>query len=221
MKLQVLGSGSKGNCYILSNEKEALIIEAGINISEVKKALSFDFKKVSGLLITHEHGDHAKYMNLYLNYGIDIYASSGTHNTFAGYGWNKRHVLRTGEVQEVGNFKVNSFATEHDCAEPIGFIIEHSDFGKLLFCTDSKTLPYKFKGLNHILIEANYSFDLISKSAQRDRVFQNHMEINSTIDFLENNNLMNVNNIVLLHLSDSNSDAIGFKEKVEMFGVSN
>ena len=37
MKLRVLGSGSSGNCYILENEAEALIIEAGVPFMEVKK----------------------------------------------------------------------------------------------------------------------------------------------------------------------------------------
>ena len=37
MKLIVLGSSSNGNCYILDNGNEALIIEAGIRFQEVKK----------------------------------------------------------------------------------------------------------------------------------------------------------------------------------------
>lgn len=215
MVLHVLGSSSKGNCYILSNEKESLIIEAGIKPSDVKEALNFDFSKVSGLLMTHEHGDHAKYMGLLMSYGIDIYASSGTHNALVGYGWNRRPIIEANELYEIGGFKVKPFNVSHDVSEPLGFIIEHEDFGKLLFCTDSKTLPYKFSGLDHILIEANYAFDLIPKHAIRDRVFQNHMEIGTTIHFLKNNDLTNVKNIVLLHLSDSNSNEVVFKQRVE------
>ena len=60
MVLKVLGSSSQGNCYILENRDEALIIEAGVRFIEVKKALGFDIRKVSGCLITHQHNDHAK-----------------------------------------------------------------------------------------------------------------------------------------------------------------
>ena len=61
MELKILGSSSSGNCYILENEKEALIIEAGIRFIEVKKALNFNMRKVVGCLISHQHNDHAKY----------------------------------------------------------------------------------------------------------------------------------------------------------------
>ena len=41
MKLKCLGSGSSGNCYILESDTEALIIEAGLPLKEVKIALGF------------------------------------------------------------------------------------------------------------------------------------------------------------------------------------
>lgn len=55
MKLKVLGSGSSGNCYILENDTEALIIEAGVPFMEVKKALDFNISKIQGVVISHEH----------------------------------------------------------------------------------------------------------------------------------------------------------------------
>ena len=55
MKLRVLGSSSAGNCYILENNTEALIIEAGLPFMEAKKALDFNTKKIQGVVISHEH----------------------------------------------------------------------------------------------------------------------------------------------------------------------
>ena len=49
MKLKCLGSGSSGNCYILENDSEALIIEAGIPFMTVKKALDFNINKIVAL----------------------------------------------------------------------------------------------------------------------------------------------------------------------------
>ena len=65
IKLKVLGSGSSGNCYILENENEALIIEAGLPFMEVKKALNFNVMKIVGMISSHEHGDHYKYFEQY------------------------------------------------------------------------------------------------------------------------------------------------------------
>lgn len=55
MEMRVLGSGSSGNSYLLSSANQVLILEAGISISEVKKALNFDLSKVVGVCVSHAH----------------------------------------------------------------------------------------------------------------------------------------------------------------------
>lgn len=55
MKISVLGSSSKGNCYILEENNEIIIIEAGLPLCEVKKVLHFDISKIRGVCISHEH----------------------------------------------------------------------------------------------------------------------------------------------------------------------
>ena len=70
MELKVLGSSSSGNCYILDNGKEALILEAGVRFKEVKKALGYNLRKVVGCLITHRHQDHAKYIKAMVDNGF-------------------------------------------------------------------------------------------------------------------------------------------------------
>ena len=55
MKLKVLGSGSSGNCYLLSTENETLILDCGLPIKEIKKGLNFDLGGIKGVLVTHAH----------------------------------------------------------------------------------------------------------------------------------------------------------------------
>lgn len=57
----MLGSSSKGNCYLLEYKNKVLILDAGVSFKEVQKALNFNIEKVVGVLITHEHMDHLKY----------------------------------------------------------------------------------------------------------------------------------------------------------------
>ena len=83
MKLMVLGSNSAGNCYIIQDENEALILEAGIKFSEVLKGLNFNISKVAACIITHEHGDHFNFVNDFLGRNIPTYASKGT--------WEAKH----------------------------------------------------------------------------------------------------------------------------------
>jgi len=55
MLLDVLGSSSKGNCYLLHNDKECLVLETGVPFMEVKKVLNFNISKVVGVCVSHAH----------------------------------------------------------------------------------------------------------------------------------------------------------------------
>ena len=56
MLLKCVNTGSQiGNCYILENDTEALILDAGVRYKDVAKSLNYDFSKVSGILLSHEH----------------------------------------------------------------------------------------------------------------------------------------------------------------------
>ncbi len=55
MNLICLGSSSSGNCYLLENETECLILECGIKFAEIKKALDFNVSKIQGVVVSHQH----------------------------------------------------------------------------------------------------------------------------------------------------------------------
>lgn len=227
MKLKVISTGSKGNAYILSNENEALLIEAGVNIKEIKQALDFDLSKVVGCIVTHEHLDHAKSAVDVARLGIDVYCSLGTMKARSLGNINRVKQIKSREVFTVGNFKIMPFDVKHDANEPLGFLIEHPDCGKTLFLTDTYYCKYTFPGLNNILIEANYSKEIIDKKFGpdsekeflRNRILKSHFSLANCKDMLSANDLSKVNNIVLIHLSDSNSDEKQFvKEVTELTG---
>ena len=219
MILKVIGSGSKGNCYILENKTEVLILECGVHFDEVKEAMNYDLQKVCGILITHEHKDHCKGVPDALTNGMNVYATKGTIEGMA----IKSHRLNAITIDRpffVGKFKIIPVKVMHDAKEPCGFFIKHSECGNLLFITDTYYVPNRFANINNILIEANYC-DMIIDSKEktnrfvRDRVIQSHMSLKTCKVFLKSNDLTNVNNIVLIHLSDTNSDAKRFINEVE------
>ncbi|MFT3704671.1 MAG: MBL fold metallo-hydrolase [Agriterribacter sp.] len=223
MKLTVINSNSDGNCYLLENDKEALIIEAGVRFDRVKQALKFKLKKVVGCLLTHEHGDHAKFVDHVLNASINVYASRGTFEAIGREAHHRSIKMVNGEQRIAGGFKIKAFDVKHDVAEPFGFIINHEECGNVLFLTDSYYCEYTFPGLNNIIIEANYCETILQRRLEsgtnpkflRDRVIQSHMSLQTCKDMLAANDLSKVNNILLIHLSNSNSDERRFKKEVE------
>lgn len=58
MELKILGSSSAGNCYLLDNGKETLMIECGVSFRKVLEGMNFDVGRIAGCIVSHEHGDH-------------------------------------------------------------------------------------------------------------------------------------------------------------------
>src|SRR2546430_2638415 len=62
MKLSVLGSGSTGNSVLLVANGTSVLVDAGLSAKETARRMSMlgqDPNSLNGILITHEHGDHA------------------------------------------------------------------------------------------------------------------------------------------------------------------
>ena len=225
MELTVLNSSSLGNCYILQNDAEALVIEAGVALKDVKAAVDFNISKIVGVLVTHEHQDHAGHVNEFLKNRVQVFMSYGTFSKVLpeDYTGQLPRYLRSLHKEIIGNFHVLPFDVKHDAAEPIGFLIHHPETGKVLFVTDSYYIPYNFDGLNNIIIEANYRMDILQANidagripgALRTRTLESHMSLDTCIEALQANDLSKVNNIVLIHLSDGNSNEKQFTKAVK------
>ena len=196
MRLNVLGSDSNGNCYVLQNDKEALIIEAGVRFSEVKKALKWQLSKVVGAVITHEHNDHAKYVRDFVSNGITVLALPSVFKAKGIDSLSFRKEIEPMHGYIVGGFKVFAIPVCHD-VPCVGFIIEHEDMGRMLFVTDTMMLEYRVPGLNHILLEANYAEDILDTKIEagsvplsmKPRLIHSHMEIETTKGILRANDL--------------------------------
>ncbi len=214
MKLKIVGSGSKGNAYIVHNEHEALLIEAGCNFKAVKAALDFNIGKVQGCLVTHSHNDHSGYTKDVLMAGIDVHCLKETAEAKGLRGHRVQYLL-DGVIYYIGNFKVIAMPVKHD-VPCVCFLIEHPETGRFCFLTDTRYCEYVFPGMNNVIVEANYDPDLMSDDRfLRDRIIQSHMSIETCEEFLQVNDLSKVNNIVLIHLSDRNSHAREFKNRIK------
>lgn len=210
MELIVLGSSSKGNGYILTNGSVSLIIEAGVKFDEVLKALNYDTSSIVGCIVTHEHGDHAGNIKEYVHNGVQVYTSKGTISKVGEmYGLNP---IAENELFAISDFNIIPFKVQHDCVEPFGYFINHPETGRFCFITDAAYSPYKFNGLNNMIIECNYIdevvYDMVKNdklpSWRRDRLSNSHMSLERCEELIECNDISQVINIVLIHLSKDN-----------------
>lgn len=212
MELRILGTGSTGNCYLLDADGETLILDAGLRFRDVQQGLGYDLSQVTGCLITHEHKDHSKAVSNLAAAGVNVYMSEGTANAIGATGHRIRTV-RAREQIKVGGFAILPFDVQHDAAEPLGFLITYGA-EKLLYLTDSYYCKYRFKGVHYYLVECNYCDDIVERRMDDGhipyplgvRLKESHMSLDRLKDFLHASVTPDARNIVLIHLSDGNSD---------------
>lgn len=200
LSLKVIGSGSKGNCYLLNYNDETLILDCGMSIKEVKKGLNFNISRVVGAICSHVHGDHFLSVKDFRNMGIQVYEG------YKDYGTKK-----------MGSFKIKAFQLPHDDVENCGYYITVGN-QKILYMTDFIFCRYRFtkQCVDHILIECNYQQELISEDLpQYYHKIKGHASLKTCKDFIEINKTDNLKNVLLLHMGGNTCNPMECVEEIQ------
>lgn len=219
MKLHVLSTGSKGNCYILQDRQgNRLMLECGVRMDLIKQAVDHQISSIDACLVTHDHQDHCKAIKQVTLAGIPTYASCGTHKATDTINSRFARIVKPFNPVTISKrWKVMPFDVKHDAAEPLGFLIHHEEMGNVLFATDTYYIEYQFENLHNMIVEANYDEDILMAKAPgflANRILKSHMSIETMVKFLVSTNTTQLNNLVVCHLSDSNSNASAFERKI-------
>lgn len=216
MKILCFGSGSSGNCSALVNDKgKILIVDAGIEYMKVLKGLDYRISDVVGVLVTHEHTDHAKYVQKWLDNGVKVYMPKCMTDM---YDRGKYFVKAVTENKpfELGDFRVIGFSVPHDETYCLGYLI-FADEHRILWLTDLEYCPFVFKGqkLDTIVCEANYDMQYVDKSVPNwKHILKGHMSIGQTVELIQANQTDSLRTVLLAHLSPNNSNKVEFIDQV-------
>ena len=207
MELQVISTGSIGNCYVLWDEGKALLLDAGISIQRIMRAINFQAERVMGCLVTHEHGDHCLAVKDLNRVGISCYGTAGTAQLVEGL--RSDGYVKPG-IRSFDDLLVMEFQTYHDAAEPCGYLITNRRTGeKMIYATDTYTLPNRFPGLHYWLIECNYFESLIDSDTPdflAQRLRKSHLSLERLVEVFKANDLSACKQIILCHASQGRSD---------------
>jgi Cft2 family RNA processing exonuclease len=219
-------SNSSGNLYTLQLGDTKILLECGINFKTILKTINLS--EYIACFVTHEHKDHSCCIDKILDY-IDVYASAETINQFSGTRnidlikiakmgkcidiISNEKLVEMGELSpyyESECITILPFNVFHNTKEPLGFLIKYKDY-KILFAIDTYKIPYTFKGLTHIFIEANYSKAFLDDGFNRGMY---HMEIADTLKFIEENMSDKLQEVKLLHISKEFGDEEIFNDRL-------
>jgi len=215
VELLVIGTGSAGNAYALHAGGSVLLLDAGIPVRQIVRAVP-DWRSVVGCLITHEHGDHAQSAEAVAKMGVPTLASEGTIAAIHRDGrLTLLNAIQMLSAVKLGDFTVMAFETQHDAAQPCGYVIRYDPTGETaLYATDTYYLSRTFPGIHYWIVECNYVDEVLDEQlddgelteALRKRLKKSHMSMRRLLDALKANDLSKTRAIVLVHLSDERSD---------------
>ena len=222
IRIQVLASSSRGNCYYVTDGVTPLLLECGISWKEIQRKLDFKTSEIKGCLISHEHKDHCKAAEEVAKASIDCYMSQGTQEMLNVQG-HRIKIVKAKEQFQIGTWTIMPFDTQHDAREPLGFLLVNQVRDKLLYLTDTYYCKYTFSGLTHIMVECNHSYEILRKNVDsgavpvemKKRLIRSHFSLENVIEFLKANDLRKVQEIHLIHLSDGNSNEELFKIEIQ------
>ena len=183
MKFTVLGSGSTGNAILIVAKETRVLVDAGMSAREIVRRLVLvgeDPSRLDGVVVTHEHGDHAGGLRvLRKSLQCPIYISGATREAYIRDRRNlsseephrRADALRncTEEISTSSDFRIGDidfhpFTIPHDAADNFGFTATHAgvrvatvlDFGHI-----TTLVKERLRGCAAIIIESNHCRDML------------------------------------------------------------
>jgi phosphoribosyl 1,2-cyclic phosphodiesterase len=175
LHLTVLASGSSGNCALVETPGTRVLIDAGLSakrVAEKLAAVGVTPEQLDGILLTHEHADHAAAIGVWgRRHRTPVFANRLTAEALSkdtgGVDWK---IFQTGAPFTIGSLQVQSFSIPHDAAEPVGFVLGY-DGRSLGFLTDlgfpTKMVIERVRSVHTLVIEANHDEKMLQEDTRR------------------------------------------------------
>ncbi|MCB1226336.1 MAG: MBL fold metallo-hydrolase [Verrucomicrobiales bacterium] len=178
VRFTVLGSGSSGNCAVISTGRTTLLLDAGLSAKQIclrMQEAGYDPEGLDGILITHEHQDHTRGLAVFgAKRRVPLLCTALTREVLerdAGLRvappWQ---VMQTGSRFAFGDLWVESFPVPHDAVDPVGYVIEDAE-SRLGVLSDvgyvTNLIRDRLTGADSLFIEANYCQHLLEADVKR------------------------------------------------------
>lgn len=167
VRISILASGSSGNATVVEAGGTCVLIDCGISYRQLvtrMKPLGLEPDRIGAVLLTHEHDDHVKGLEVFLrHHRVPVLATPGTLEAMQTAP-PVAEPLVSGRQVRFGAVTALPVQTSHDAREPVGFVME-SQNRRLGLVTDTgvftELLTERLFGCHVLLIECNHDRDLL------------------------------------------------------------
>lgn len=214
-----LNSGSNGNCYYVGNDREAVLIDAGIacrTIEKRLKALQLDIQKIKAVFISHEHGDHIKGLAVFSSkHRIPVYITAATLKySRLKFPENSVQSFMADEPVQIGQLTIHPFSKYHDADDPHSFTISNGAAVVGVFTDIGKSclnVIHHFAKCHAAFLEANYDHDMLMNGPYphhlKARISggNGHLGNHLALQLFQQHRAPFLTHLILCHLSEKNN----------------
>lgn len=176
MRFASLGSGSEGNALLISARSgtthTTVMLDCGFGVRETERRLArLDMtpSDLSGILVTHEHQDHAGGVFKFARrHRIPVWLSFGTYQaTSENCDDVTLHFCRDGDRLAIGDLELRPYTVPHDAREPVQYVASNGRV-KLGVLTDAgHSTPHLVRALGRcdaLMLECNHDPKMLADS---------------------------------------------------------
>lgn len=218
MRFASLGSGSKGNATLVAAGDSCLLVDCGFSARELERRLALvalDVSRLSGILVTHEHGDHIKGVwALARRHKLSVYMTGGTAKVAKAPADIDLHLITPQQCFQLGDIEVLPVAVPHDAREPVQFVFNYAGL-KLGVLTDlghiSPHVLECYQRCDGLLVEANHDQTMLADGSypyslkQRVGGDWGHLNNEQTAELLSALEPRSLQALVVGHISQQNN----------------
>jgi phosphoribosyl 1,2-cyclic phosphodiesterase len=172
MRFASLGSGSSGNSLAIEAAATRVLLDCGFGLREAMQRilrLGLEPEQISGILVTHEHDDHAGGVFRFANkYRIPVWLTHGTFTMSQRYLPAQCnftvHIIDSHEAFSIGDLYIQPFPVPHDAREPVQFVLGDGQ-RRLGILTDTGTstphIENMLSGCDGLVLECNHDLEML------------------------------------------------------------